>query len=246
MDSELGRLVDGLLKKLESDRARMAEVLDGEAISVLTMARYLLEDARQRLSRGELNETSEALQNASARIRDVGQQLAALSSELRPRLLEDLGLVPALSWYLRDFSRANRAIFVSPRITVPEKDIPAELKLPVFRIVKAALSNVSRHSKASAARVSLSLLDDELRLTIEDDGVGFDAERWHRRMGPDCCGLGMICRWAEASGGRCTIESVARHGSRVQALWSVTSPLPTAHSEERGDPTPLSAPLRTL
>ena len=245
MESELIRLADGLLKKLESDRTRVAAVLDDEALSMLTMARYLIEDARHRLTRGEINEISEALQNASGRLREVGQQLAALSSELRPRLLDDLGLLPALASYLRDFSRDHRAIFISPRITVPEKDIPANLKLPVFRIVQAALTNVARHSKASSARVSLSLLEDELRVAIEDDGVGFDAERWRRHIGPDCCGLGMICRWAEASGGCCTIEAGSRHGARVRALWRVPSVLPTARSEERADPTAFSVQQRT-
>lgn len=219
-ESALRQLCDGLLERLEAERTRVAAVLGDELVSVMTMARYLIEDAAQRVGRGELEQGAEGLQNASARIRDATDRLVALSSELRPRVLDDLGLVAALSWYFRDFGQENRAIFVSPRITVSEADVLPELRLPIFRIVQAALSNVARHSKASAVRVFLSMFEDELRLGVEDDGVGFDVDRWrHRRHGNDGCGLGMILRWAETSGGHCSIEAIPRHGARVLAFW---------------------------
>jgi two-component system NarL family sensor kinase len=234
---DLRGLADGLLRALESERARVTGVLGDEVISVMTMSRYLIEEAVHRLARGELLETSEALQNASAWIRDAAQQVTTLCSELRPRVLDDLGLLPALSWYLRDFSREHRAIFVSPRITVSESEIPVELKLLVFRIVQTALSNVARHSRASSARVLLSLVDNELRLEIEDNGIGFDAERWRRRRRvPDGCGLGMISRWVETSGGRCHVESFPRHGARVQVIWRLD-----AVASEANRPQPAAA-----
>jgi two-component system NarL family sensor kinase len=244
-DSDLKRLADSLLKKLESDRAHMAAVLADEIVSVMTMARYLIEDAAQRLAHGELDQTSEALQSASARIRDASCRLLGLCSELRPRLLDDLGLLAALSWYLRDFSQENRAIFVSPRITVTEANLPAELKLAIFRIVQYALSNVARHSKASAARVFLSMSEDELRLGIEDNGVGFDVERWRRRPGHDGCGLGMMQRLADSSGGRCSIEAVPRHGARVYAVWRMraAAQTPSAESAATSDIPPVSSPV---
>jgi signal transduction histidine kinase len=149
---------------------------------------------------------------------------------LRPRLLDDLGLLPTLSWYCREFGRQNRGIFVAQRITLAESDVPQPLKLTLFRIVQASLTNVARHSKASAARILLTMIDDELRLVIEDNGVGFDVERWQQgRLGRDGCGLRMIRRWVEASTGHCSFESTPRHGSRVQALWRLEStqrPLP--------------------
>jgi two-component system, NarL family, sensor kinase len=222
LGSEFRRLCDALLGQLESDRVRVSAVLGDEIVCVMTMARYLIEDAAQRLVRGEVDEASEALQNSSARIRDATRQLLALCSELRPRVLDDLGLLPALSSYFRDFSQENRAVFVFPRITVCEADLPGGLKLAIFRIVQAALSNVARHSKASAVRVSLSMFEGELHLGIEDNGVGFDVERWrHRRPGQDGCGLGVIQRWVETSGGRCGIEAVPRHGAKVQVSWPI-------------------------
>src|SRR5207244_2194951 len=136
--------------------------------------------------------------------------------------LDDLGLLPALAGYFRDFGQENRAIFVSPRIMVAESDVPAGLKLAIFRIVQAALSNVARHSKASAVRIFLSMFEDELRLGVEDNGIGFDVERWrHRRHGNEGCGLGMTQRCVEIRGGRCIIAALPRHGSRAQGFWPV-------------------------
>lgn len=234
MGSEFRRLCDSLLRRLESDRSRVSGVGD-EIASVMTMARYLIEDAAQRLARGEVDEAAEALQNSSARIRDATCRLLALCSELRPRALDDLGLLAALSSYFRDFSQENRAVFVSPRMTVSETDLPASLKLAVFRIVQAALSNVARHSQASAVRVFLSTFEGELRLGIEDNGVGFDLERWrHRRHGQDTCGLGMMQRWVEISGGRCQIEAAPRCGTKVHVFW----PMPAADAAGSPDEAP--------
>jgi signal transduction histidine kinase len=208
---------------LESDRARIAGALGDELISGMTMARYLIEDAAQRLAGGEHEETLEELHNASARIRNATHQLVALSSDLRPRILDDLGLLPALAAHFRDFSQQNRAIFVSPRIALAEADVPQELKLAVFRIVQAALSNVARHSSATAARLFLSMFERELRLGIEDNGIGFDMERWrHRRVGYEGFGLGMIFWWVETTGGRCTIEAIPRQGCRIQVFWRLS------------------------
>jgi two-component system NarL family sensor kinase len=235
-ESDLRRLADGLLNLLESERISVAGIA-GEEVSVITMARYLIEEAGRRLARGELEGTPELLQNAGAWIRDAANQLLTLGSGLHPKVLDDLGLVPALSMHFREFNRENRAVFVSPRITVAEHNVPPPLKLAIFRIVQAALSNVARHSKASAVRVFLSFCEDELCLTVEDNGVGFDVERWrHRRHGSGGVGLAMIQRWAEASGGRCAIESAARHGTRVRASWRTqTAAAPIAAHGTRAD-----------
>jgi two-component system NarL family sensor kinase len=235
--SDLRRLADGLLRMLESDRAHVSRLLGDDVVSVMTMARYLIEDAVQRLSRGEVEETSEALQNASARIRDATGQIVQLCSQLRPKVLDDLGLLPALTWYFREFSHQNRGIFVSPRITAVESDVPVDLKLAAFRIVQAALSNVAKHSKASTVRVFLSQFENELRLVIEDNGVGFDVERWrNRRHVHEGCGLAMILRWVEASGGKCHIGAIPRHGTRIQMLWRLYEFAHSSGSVQSGDP----------
>jgi two-component system NarL family sensor kinase len=221
---ELKRLADGLLNVHESENSRVAAHLADDVASIITMARYVIEDAGQRLAHGAVHEMSEALHLASEQLREATARVLAIACDLRPRLLDDLGLLPALTYYCREFARQHRGIFVSQRITLVESDIPQALKLTIFRIVQASLANVARHSKASAARVLLAMIDDELRLVIEDNGAGFDVERWQQgRLGHDGCGLLMIRRWVEVGAGHCSFESTPRHGSRVQALWRLDS-----------------------
>jgi two-component system NarL family sensor kinase len=246
MESDLKRLADALLKRLESERARAAGVLGDEVVPVMTMARYLIEDAAQRLAQGEPGQQSEALLEASAEIRDATRTLRALCSELWPKVLDDLGLLAALSSTVRDFGRQNRAIVVTPRIAVAESDVPGELKLAIFRIVQAALSNVARHSKASMVRIFLSSFDNELRLGIEDNGVGFDEARLrYARHRYDGCGLGIIKRWAEISGGRCVIEAIPRRGAQLRVFWQVHRVSVTERAEPAydADPPPAQTPV---
>ena len=240
MEADFRRVAHGLLKTLEAERSRVAGVLGGEIVSVLTMARYLIEEAAKRRAQGEPTETSEMLRSAGIWIRNAAHELRTLCSEARPNALDDLGLLSALSSHLRDFGQQNRGILVWPRITVAEADIPDSLKLAIFRIAEAAMSNVARHSKASTVRMFLSMSGDELRLGIEDNGVGFDPERFqYRRRANDCCGLGIIQLWAEISAGHCTVDASPRHGARVLVSWQIqAAPFTTQapHSSEVGIP----------
>jgi two-component system, NarL family, sensor kinase len=219
-ECELKRLADGVLGIFESESSRVASSLADEVASIITMARYVIEDAGHRLARGAVEETSKALRVAGEQLGEATARVMAMASELRPRLLDDLGLLPTLNWYCREFGRQHRDISVSQRITLSENDVPLTLRLTIFRIVQAGLANVARHAKASAARIVLTRIEDELRLVIEDNGVGFDVERWQQgRIGGDGCGLLVIRRWVESTGGECSFESTPRHGARVQAGW---------------------------
>jgi signal transduction histidine kinase len=243
-------VIDGLIRLNESERSRVSGLLADDVVPVMTMARYVIEDAARRLARtqpqgspgpGARADTPKSLQNAAARIRDAADRLLGLSRELRPRAIDDLGLLATLAWYLREFGQQHRAVFVSQRFALTEHDIPAALKLPILRIVQAALSNVARHSKASAVWVLLSRFEDELRLSVEDNGVGFDVGCWRhrRRRHDDGCGFAIIWGWVEASGGHCRIQAPARRGARLRAFWRidpVVSSAGTPAAAEAGAP----------
>jgi len=135
-------------------------------------------------ARASSNRRAEGLQNASVRIRDChGYAWWRCAPMFRPRVLDEPGVGGGAVRVLSRFPvRTNRAIFVSSPADHGQRgrcsagaaaaDIPDR---------SAALSNVARHSKASAVRVFLSTFEDELRLGIEDDGVGFDVDRWRQR-----------------------------------------------------------------
>lgn len=221
-DVELRRLAYGLLRTQEAERMRVAGELHDDVAPLVVMVKYMIEDAQTRLARGALNEADEVMNGATARLRDVLAELRRISTDLRPRLLDDLGLGPTLQWYCRGFEDACPSLAVKCRIAAEERDIPEDLKLEVFRIVQEALSNVAQHAHANRVNVSLVRMGDELRLAIDDDGVGFDPGRVAEQgMG---LGLHAIRKRIDATGGMLSMETAPHRGTRVNASWKLSAP----------------------
>jgi two-component system NarL family sensor kinase len=228
-DVELRRLAYGLLRTQEAERMRVAGELHDDVAPLVVMVKYMIEDAQARLGRGAADEAAEVMNGATSRLRDVLAELRRISTDLRPRLLDDLGLGPTLQWYCRGFEDACPSLAVKCRIAAEERDIPEDLKLEVFRIVQEALSNVAQHANANRVNVSLVRLGDELRLAIDDDGIGFDPAR----VADQGLGLGLhaIRKRIDATGGLLSMETAPHRGTRLNASWKVAAGadgLPTA------------------
>jgi signal transduction histidine kinase len=135
---------------------------------------------------------------------------------LRPSMLDDLGLIPALEWQAREVSRRSGI-----KVTVAADDVPDSLpdeeRTCIYRVVQEALQNVSRHSGAKSARVTVGVNEGSLALSVVDDGRGFDPERTR--------GLGLlgIEERVRQLGGRFAIESTPGKGSALR----ITLPIPT-------------------
>jgi signal transduction histidine kinase len=114
-------------------------------------------------------------------------------------------------------------------LTAAERNIPAPLKVEIFRIVQDALGNVARHSQADSVRVLLVEEDGELRLGIEDNGSGFDPAL-AARAGGARVGLPSIRKRVEATGGRMVLETGPQRGTRIGATW----PIEGASASSRG------------
>jgi signal transduction histidine kinase len=145
------------------------------------------------------------------------QQVRNLSLDLRPSLLDDLGLVPALRWYVnRQAERAGfTAVFMADSLEV---QLSPDLEMACFRVVQEALTNVARHARAQHVLVELRQRDTQLELTIRDDGVGFDVRSALERaaQGASLGLLGMDER-VVLVGGKMEIESVPMHGTEIRA-----------------------------
>ena len=152
-------------------------------------------------------------------------QVHGLALDLRPAMLDDLGLVATLRWYLDQQAQrvGYRAQFAAE---------PAEIGLSltaataVFRVAQEALTNIARHARARRVRISLRLRDGALRLVVRDDGVGFDPEATLRRRSGGR-GLGLLGMRERASwlGGRVAVRSTPGQGTKVR----LTLPLKAAH-----------------
>jgi signal transduction histidine kinase len=169
---DLRRLTDHLVRAREDERAHISRELHDELGQELTALGLGLALTRQRFDRdpksisGNLADLDALLQRTRATTR-------ALVTELRPRMLDELGLAAALEWLARQTEqRAN----IPCKLTIDAPaDLPHDTSIVAFRIVQEALTNVARHAKATSAAVEVSARDGELTLSVSDDGVGLPA-----------------------------------------------------------------------
>jgi two-component system NarL family sensor kinase len=213
----MGRLAISLIRRGEGERLNVARRLHDDLAPTLATAKYLVEDAARR---GGRDEACELLGQAATNLRHVIAELRNISNALRPRLLDDLGLLPTLEWYGRGFEEAYPAVSMVRVLTAAERNIPEFLKAEIFRVVQDALGNVARHSQASVVRLSLTDADGELRLSIEDNGKGFDAVLAFQG-GDTHVGLLSMRKRIQATGGRFALESRPQRGTRVAAAWTM-------------------------
>jgi signal transduction histidine kinase len=134
---------------------------------------------------------------------------------LRPSMLDDFGLVPALHWQARETARRS-GLRVQVNASEMDQDLPEEHKTCIYRVVQEALNNVLRHAQASAVQISLEQHPGELLLNIQDDGAGFDAQRV-RGLGL----LGMEERTRHL-GGTFGVDSHAGRGTILKVVLPLT------------------------
>jgi signal transduction histidine kinase len=193
---QMEQLTHLLLRAQEEERRRIARELHDEAGQALTAAKIELD--------------LEGRHEASALVMRALSQVRDLSNLIRPSVLDDLGLLPALRSLADDFSeRTGIAVHVDAEESASA--IPPELQVVVYRVAQEALTNVARHARAGSARVTLRSSGASLRLDIEDDGVGVNGP-----LRPNLGLLGMRERVAGA-GGTLSLGGAAEGGFRVEA-----------------------------
>jgi len=193
---QLEQLTGLLLRSQEDERRRIARELHDEAGQVLTAVKIELDlDGRR--------EASEMVGRALAQVRD-------LSNLLRPTVLDDLGLLPALRALVDDFGRRAQ---IEVRLEVPAATpaLPGDAEVAIYRVVQEALTNVARHAAARHATVRVAVDPARVRVSVEDDGRGVRGE-----VVPHLGVLGMRER-VTALGGTLAIASPPGSGLRVEA-----------------------------
>ena len=175
--------------------------------------------AENALPPGDQGSTAhEKLEVLGSLVDDTLATVRALSHELRPPLLDELGWDAALSWLCDSFSqRTGLAVHYSCEGQSSRLD--GEIELTAYRVVQEALTNVARHAEASLVQVNAAILPDALHLTIDDDGHGFDVPALHA-SGQPRSGLGLLGMQerAEPLGGKVTVSSVAGNGTHIEVL----------------------------
>lgn len=147
--------------------------------------------------------------------------LRRLTRDLRPIYLEDLGLVPALKMLARDMSHFMGMPVSFDTIGI-ERRLAANVELALYRIAQEALNNVARHARASCTSVNLKFDDQEVRLTVQDDGRGFIVPETPAEMAPNGhFGLLGVQERSEAIGARLLIKSEPEQGTSIRVILSL-------------------------
>jgi PAS domain S-box-containing protein len=206
-----------LIQAQEVEREKVARELHDEIGQVLTAVRINLQSIQRSCGTDgnvpRLDESIGIVDEALGRVRD-------LSIELRPALLDDLGLSVALRWYVDHY--AQRTGIIAEVLNGFEDDAraPRELETACFRIAQEALTNVARHAHAVSVSVQLERSRERMLLTIMDDGVGFDIDNLRKSTSAaSALGLRGMEERALAAGGYIEIDSGAGRGTRVRATF---------------------------
>jgi len=209
-------LSGSLLKIMEDQRRHIARELHDEIGQQLTVLKINLQNAQQ-LSNSK--ECPKPLNDTMAVVESLVQVVRNLSLELRPSVLDDLGLAPALRMYVKRLEKeAGVAInFVADSLY---HRLPPDIENACFRVAQEALTNVIKHSKAQKVGIELRQVENKLQLTIFDDGIGFDVQSAleQAKMGRSFGLLGIHERIFLA-GGKIKIESTPKKGTKIQAYF---------------------------
>jgi PAS domain S-box-containing protein len=206
-----------LIEAQEDERRRIARELHDQIGQILTAVKMNLHTVQRFNLAAEagsyVKDNIEAVDEALRLVRD-------LSIDLRPPVLDDLGLVTALGWYVDRYTqRTGLNVDVVAELPDPNERFSRELETACFRIAQEALTNVVRHASASKVALQLTKTAKTLTLVVKDNGVGFDLKSLRKRS-PRAATLGLVSMQerAHAAGGTLEIESVPSRGTRIRFI----------------------------
>lgn len=210
-EQRLRWLSQKLIHTQEEERKSLSRELHDEIGQMLTAIRMVfgnLEDTRS----APQGDFKHQLVEGKGLAEQTLQMVRNLALGLRPSMLDDLGLEPALKWQAREFSRRS-GIPVEFSTDGSLGSIPEEIRTCIYRVVQESLTNCARHSRAKTVRINLHGGIAELSLTVRDDGVGFDPDQTNSR------GLGLIGiqERVHELGGTVTVESQPGKGTVLNA-----------------------------
>ncbi len=217
-ESRLRSLASELINAQETERKRIAHELHDSLAAQLAAIKYRVE---QRFNHAEPAENPKTLQETIQDIQSAITETRRIMANLRPSVLDDLGIVPALSWLSRETEKSFPGTSVQFTGSVQEQQVPDALKIVLFRVVQESVANAVHHGKSSLIRIGLERNGDWLWLGIEDNGNGFVSAD---KKEPSTGGMGLVSmqQRVESTGGVFSIRSNLGEGTMVKAEWRLS------------------------
>lgn len=208
------KLIIQIIEAQELERQHLSRQMhDGPAQSLTNLILQAeivqrLFDVDQAKARAELGNLKTSANTTFQRIRDF-------IFDLRPMMLDDLGLMPTLKRYVQTFE--SKQHLPTHLTTIGERTLPSYIEVAIFRAVQELMNNVARHAHASRIQISLDLTSDTVLVTVEDDGNGFDVEAVlsaARQRGSG--GLANLEKRIQMLGGRIQFQSATGRGTKAR------------------------------
>jgi signal transduction histidine kinase len=222
-EKRLRFLSSQLMTTQERERKRIAQELHDSIGQYLTTIKLRISQVHNDIA--EKNEgqpalTLKSIDTVISIVQETIGEVRKIVMDLRPSILDDLGIQATIKWFCREFQITNTGIKVTEEVEIEESEIPEELKIVIFRIIQEALNNVAKHSGADHATISLAKKEGLIVLKVRDNGVGFDNEQAiYQDDSRICFGLTGMRERTEFSGGSFSIESKEDVGTVIVGAW---------------------------
>jgi signal transduction histidine kinase len=145
-----------------------------------------------------------------------------IQMDLRPSVLDDLGILPTLEWFCREYQKIYTHIRIEKGTNIKENDLSPEVKTVIFRVMQEALNNIAKHSNADLISLSLRKKESRIELTVQDNGMGFELQEiLSQERSKSGLGLTSMRERTELSGGTFVIESAIGKGTTIRAGWPI-------------------------
>ncbi|MDZ4185195.1 MAG: sensor histidine kinase [Desulfuromonadales bacterium] len=222
-EDEVRHLSRQLLHAEEMTRTRVARDLHDEFGQGLTALQLGIETLKNSLPLSQGKELA-LCRRLSEMIAQLGKHVRSMTTELRPSMLDNLGLVPTLRWLSQQFSERYSGISVDLQVVDESERLAPEIEIALYRVCQESLNNVAKHANARLVRITMIRTKKLLTLAIVDDGNGFDTElcyataKDHQKYGL----LGMRERIAEL-GGTFSVISTPAEGTSVRVQLSLAN-----------------------
>lgn len=217
----LRELSASLVEAREEERRRIARELHDELGQRLTALKLEMMACQREHPSLTVGACAQRMLDMLDMLDETVASTRRIAMELRPLMLDDLGLPEAIDWLVKEFSRRT-SIEVDTRLGEGLKELPPQLATTLYRIVQEALTNITRHARASQTAISLKVYDHELLLTIQDNGVGF--AKGIRTRNPGSFGLLGIRERVLLLGGHLSVGNVPEGGARLVVRVPLAQP----------------------
>lgn len=225
-ESRLKYLSTKLIESQEEERRRLATELHDNIGPSLAAVKFGVENAMNQ--QNDPNQQTEILQATVSMVKNVVQNISRIQIELRPSIIDDLGIIDAIDWYCMKYTKIYRHITIHKNMYTSKSLIPSALKIVVYRIIQESFNNIAKHSGATNIHLLLESEINTFKLKVEDDGCGIPFDILYNLDKPGSNvktqhpggGLGLVSmrERVELTAGKFSLESTDK-GTSITCLW---------------------------